>query len=619
MYSESVIKIPKRGPGGPPSAHTATQAPFSPAKSTLGRRKQRESDVFGQFEEQDPRTPTRPRRKPEEPPEVQMDSDSETEARTAVEAEAIVVYQLENLRRELQQFSDHHAWGACALEHVHAIAKKFMPELIAAGEKRQADGYADSARALQETAELRSTVKDLAKAVTALAARQETKPATDGESNRGPSESSGAKSVLATGPVYKPIKANTILNKVPAQHQQTIPRSPKDQYYSARLIVILRGEKFDTASLNPHQLVNLINNRLSHSKDAKHLCVASAHYNYNQNLVIMMREDQKGEELRQHVGEFIDIFGVLAHIIEMLTDDRRYKVRINGVWTGRDGEDNTHTPDDLLEEIERFNLVMSKVKLIGKPRWLRAEADLRQKDYSSVVLEFAKEDDAKMVLAAGYIAMYTKFCETVHHADRPPVLQCSKCWTLRHHVSRCKQLTRCRLCAGEHSETEHQQKDFQRMLEDTENGDQAEDRHPKCANCGGDHPAMERKCPERKRYQMLARERENGGAAGRAVTRRRKGGKMRVEEPSAKAGTYVGNNKGEQQTGNQTAETGAKPTDAQDKGEKAKAGPAKNANRFMSLENLLNEEGEGLASWADDEMEGQEETDRPTNGNVPSS
>ena len=315
----------------------------------------------------------------------------------------------------------------------------------------------------------------------------------------------------------------------------------------------------------------------------------------------MMREDQKGEELRQHAGAFVDIFGVPAHTIEMLTDDRRYKVRINGVWTGRDGKDNIHTPDDLLEEIERFNPVMSKVKLIGKPRWLRTEADLRQKDYSSVVLEFAKEDDAKLVLAAGYVAMFTRFCKTVYHADRPPVLQCSKCWALRHHVSRCKKPTKCRLCAREHSEAEHREDEFQRMLEDMGSVHQAEDRRMKCANCGGDHPAMERGCPERRRYQMLAREKEDGGSVGGVATGRRKGGKTRVEELGKRA---------------ETNKEGQKTSNVQDKNGNTKASTTKKANRFMSLKNLLNEEDAGPAAWADNEMEGQEETAGPTSGDV---
>ncbi|KNZ82013.1 hypothetical protein J132_08901 [Termitomyces sp. J132] len=346
--------------------------------------------------------------------------------------------------------------------------KKLMPKIIVAGEKHHKEDNADSARALQETAELRSTVKDLAKALNALVARQEARQMTDRENNRGLPEVQGAQTVYATGPVYKPTKASRPQTRDTAQRQKTMPHSPKDQYHPARLIVIPHGEKFDTNQLNPHRLVNLINNRLAHLDKARHLCVASAHYNYNQNLVIMLREDQKGKELKQHAEEFIDILGVPAHTIEMITDDRQYKVRINGMWTGRNGEGDLNTPGDLMEEIKRFNLILSKVKLIGNPRWLRTEADLRLKDYSSVVLEFAKEEDAKTILAGKYIAMYSTFCEVVHHADRPPVLQCSKCWSFGHHTSQCKGGERCWMCAGEHSEAEHCQEENLRMLDESE-------------------------------------------------------------------------------------------------------------------------------------------------------
>ncbi|KAG6898485.1 hypothetical protein C0993_006545, partial [Termitomyces sp. T159_Od127] len=597
------------GPGGPTGAPSGVQTAKSPAKSTLGRRKHREADVFGQLEEQEPRTPTRPRKLPEPGlADIQMEMESEQEERTTAEAEAIVIYQLETLRRELQGFSDHHVWGSRALDSAYEIARKFMPELIEAGEKQQADGNADSARALQETAELRSTVKEIAKAVAHLTARQGSIPETDGLNNRGTPEVAGTKSVMATGPTYRPTRAGSAQAQATAQRRHIGPRSPKDQYHPARLIVIPRGEKFDAKRMSPRQLVNLINDRLSRSNEAKHLCVASAHYNYNQNLVIMMREDQKGEELRQHAGIFADVFGVPAHTIEMITDDRRYKVRINGVWTGRDGEDSIHTPDDLLEEIERFNPVLSKVKLIGKPRWLRAEADLRQKDYSSVVLEFAKEDDAKMVLATRYIAMYTNFCEVVHHADRPPVLQCSNCWTLGHHVSRCKQPTKCRLCAGNHNETEHRREENQNMGQEMEGDGGEKERQAKCANCSGNHPATERNCPERKRYQMLAREKEEGGIEGGKTVRRKAGGKKKPTTTTTTTTTRI----------TEEARTGA-AEDAQRYRETATTNEEtnKNTNRFMALENLLNEYEEAPGRWADEEMEGQEETEKTPNGNVP--
>ncbi|KAG5731898.1 putative 115 kDa protein in type-1 retrotransposable element [Termitomyces sp. T112] len=327
--------------------------------------------------------PTRLTRRLETPTDTQMEMEVETPI--AAEAEAIVVNQLENLSRELQKFSDHHIWGKRVTEIAYTVVKKLMPEIIVAGEKHHKEDNADSARALQETAELRSTVKDLAKAVNALVACQEARQMTDRE-NRLP-EVQGAQTVYAMGPVYKPTKASRPQTRDTAQCQKTMPRSPKDQYHPARLIVILRGEKFDTNQLNPHRLVNLINNRLAHLDKARHLCVASAHYNYNQNLVIMLREDQKGKELKQHMEEFIDILGVPAHTIKMITDDRQYKVRINGMWTGRNGEGDLNTPGDLMEEIKRFNLILSKVKLIDIAEDLDMQVlDISQANFPTVTV-----------------------------------------------------------------------------------------------------------------------------------------------------------------------------------------------------------------------------------------
>ncbi|KAH0586420.1 hypothetical protein H2248_007657 [Termitomyces sp. 'cryptogamus'] len=163
MYSAGAIKQPKGGTDPPDRRSTA------------------DLNVFSQQREQEPRTPTRPRTRQEIQAKEQMDFDMDTETQTTAEAKAIVVSQLENLCRELKRFSDHHGWSQCTKEAAYTVAKKFMPELIAAGERRHADGNADSLRALQETAELCATIKDLAKAVNTLMARQEATPTQNGE------------------------------------------------------------------------------------------------------------------------------------------------------------------------------------------------------------------------------------------------------------------------------------------------------------------------------------------------------------------------------------------------------------------------------------------------------
>ncbi|KAG5333548.1 hypothetical protein C0989_005471 [Termitomyces sp. Mn162] len=300
----------------------------------------------------------------------------------------------------------------------------------------------------------------------------------------------------------------------------------------------------------------------------------------------------------------------------MLTDDRRFKVRVNGVWTGRDGHGFVNTPEDLLEEIRRFNPIMTKVNLMGKPRWMRAETDLRQKEYSSIVLEFAREDDAKAMLAARYIAMYTKFCEVVHHADRPPVLQCSKCWSLGHHASKCRNPTKCRKCAGAHSEADHggvaaQKAGAAEGRMDEDNLVSLED-IPKCANCGGEHPATERNCPERKRYQMLTREKDEDAMEGGRPVRKRKGAKK------TNTGRAIGaEGWSEPQNGGGRTTPGPVNANNADKDTRERQAETTNTtNKYMALENLLNQQEEDFWAEMDIEMSGGVTTN--ASGNVQS-
>ncbi|KAG5329315.1 hypothetical protein C0989_009863 [Termitomyces sp. Mn162] len=154
MYSESVKKRAKSAQDRPPEGETEDYMNTSPARPTLGRRKQRDIDVFGQQVEQEPRTPTRPRRNPGTQTNAELEVELETEGRITSENEAIVMNQLENLRRELKCYPDHYVWNPKTEEMVYEVVKKILLELVTAGEKHRESSIADSARALQETAEL---------------------------------------------------------------------------------------------------------------------------------------------------------------------------------------------------------------------------------------------------------------------------------------------------------------------------------------------------------------------------------------------------------------------------------------------------------------------------------
>ncbi|KAH0581348.1 hypothetical protein H2248_012656 [Termitomyces sp. 'cryptogamus'] len=99
----------------------------------------------------------------------------------------------------------------------------------------------------------------------------------------------------------------------------------------------------------------------------------------------------------------------------MTTDDRRYKVRIDGVWTGESG--TVHTPEELLEELEYANPILKSVKLLSKPKWICLVEDLKHQAFSFIVLEFGAEDHATRMLDKQNFALYPKWCMAVKHAD----------------------------------------------------------------------------------------------------------------------------------------------------------------------------------------------------------
>ena len=123
---------------------------------------------------------------------------------------------------------------------------------------------------------------------------------------------------------------------------------------------------------------------------------------------------------------------------------------------------------------------------------------------------------------------------------------------------------------------------------------------------------------------MLAREKENKGMEGGVPTKKRKGERRRRAEERVKEAETVDAANRRLQTEDSMTREGVEDATAQvntadtNTSANASANTSKNANRFMALENLLNKQDNSPATWADDEMEGQEETMRPSISNIPS-
>ncbi|KAF8588026.1 hypothetical protein K439DRAFT_1291299, partial [Ramaria rubella] len=54
------------------------------------------------------------------------------------------------------------------------------------------------------------------------------------------------------------------------------------------------------------------------------------------------------------------------------------------------------------------------------------------------------------------IFMFRHRASTRAYVDIPPLRYCSNCWLLDHPTRACQRKPRCRLCAGEHTETNHE-------------------------------------------------------------------------------------------------------------------------------------------------------------------
>ncbi|KAH0578905.1 hypothetical protein H2248_003097 [Termitomyces sp. 'cryptogamus'] len=116
-------------------------------------------------------------------------------------------------------------------------------------------------------------------------------------------------------------------------------------------------------------------------------------------------------------------------------------------------------------------------------------------------------------------------------------------------------------------------------------------------------PSNGKELPGEKKVSNAGKEKEAGGIEGGKMMKRKGGWKKKpaimqtTEEPRM-----------------------GKTIAAQDHGEAVNTNEKTNgnANRFMTLEHLLNEREEMPGRWADEEMEGQERMEMTLNGNVPS-
>ncbi|KAJ7185249.1 hypothetical protein C8R46DRAFT_875181, partial [Mycena filopes] len=283
------------------------------------------------------------------------------------------------------------------------------------------------------------------------AIKEQPNPSTPTTNNNAPTAS------YATGPLIHPTR-KAQQPTAPRLAPKKVVTNPLDAHHPSRLIVQILPEGLAPEERpEPMQLCKEINARLAGDAKAKDMLVVSTKWNTHGNCIVFTREDQTAAELVKHAHLFTDIIGRGKQTVARV-DSKWIKIQVNGVRTGAfDSIPGIYSPGTLDTEFRTMNPAYARLKIVMEPRWMRATEELGAQAYSSVV--FAVEDDEQAHRLLREVKSMAAFGRNVfmrHYADRPPVIQCRKCWKFDHHTTACNDTQQtCRLCGEAHTEEEH--------------------------------------------------------------------------------------------------------------------------------------------------------------------
>ncbi|KAJ7263808.1 hypothetical protein C8J57DRAFT_1183273 [Mycena rebaudengoi] len=320
----------------------------------------------------------------------------------------------------------------------------------------------------------------------------------------------------ATGPTFKPTRKGLQAATPPTK----VIENPLEAHHPSRLIVQVLPEGLKPEERpDPNELVRGINARLAANDGAKHMKVVSTKWNGNGNCVVFTRADQTAKELLKFKDLFVDLIA-RDHQTAVSEDLKLLKIQVNGLRTGWfDTIPGLYTPDLIHQELRKNNPAFAKLNLVLPARWMRSAEELKVQMYSSIVFAIEDNEEARHLLRnVKSFAAFGRNTFLRRYADHPPFTQCKKCWKLTHVSTKCdSDKPKCRLCDGDHTESEHRQNCTQCKAEREAEGVMDVDgqvctHNLKCTNCKGKednrHASDSRRCPERLLRYGTARENE---------------------------------------------------------------------------------------------------------------
>lgn len=151
--------------------------------------------------------------------------------------------------------------------------------------------------------------------------------------------------------------------------------------------------------------------------------------------------------------------------------DRLFKAVLYGLDHG--------SPEKIKSELLKLGLKCVDIKRITKTRFAVTEAIF--------IVYFERGSTNVKELSSNVRSLFHTIIRWDHHRKpKGTVVQCRKCQLFGHGESNCHVKSKCALCGGAH------------LTSDCNNKNKVS-----CVNCGLDHPAFDKKCPQRLLYQEI--------------------------------------------------------------------------------------------------------------------
>ena len=318
----------------------------------------------------------------------------------------------------------------------------------------------------------RSDIAELQKSMMAINARLDSMLARDQEMETAVAEppiASVDARPPAQGNANAPTSSYAAAAAKPQQGRTAAPKTkaassnPLGRNHPAHLIIRVVGGA-DTAANMPSSRVmrDRINAVLADKTNhaGKKLEVSSLTRTMNGNIVVIAKEGILASELEPFGSEIANAATNKPDCV-VHADTAWFKVQVNRVDTRGEYEDmdddrqtKLPTPQQLMEDIRRYNVGADKWSFAALPRWMGKEENLVQRLRASIVLAFTKEEDAKRLIRDG-IQIYAEPLTVTHYADLPKPKACDKCQRLDHQTRECSRPARCGLCAEAHHTNDH--------------------------------------------------------------------------------------------------------------------------------------------------------------------